>query len=485
MTLHRPTVFWLFVLGFFTTVGLVLFYTYGYRFSTDRGIFVYTGSLTIDANPDAISIKINGAVVPDSQLGVLNKASHISGLAPGEYQVEVTAPEYQSWQKKVIIESGKSTEYWNVLLTKVTPENLTLPNTEGSIRAFPSPKQDLIALAKKQGNELIIVTYDTEQEIAEQVFSLPDANLLDNQSDGIEWSPEAEKLLIPVERASKREYYVVDVDTTASTLLSQFNTDTPNRKFTRWHPKERATLLYLDNKVLSQIDTRATEWTVELLYQNVVSYDISSGNAYTLTPNGIIVKYPLDSNNYALEKGIQITTSPIPITEGTEYFVVMYDESRISLLETKTGTFWLYDKEDSLEMTQVTTGIKGTQFSDDGKKLLYYGDADISVAYLRDWEVQPTRLAGTHQQIIRLSTPLTQVQWTKDYEHIFYANAGQIQFAELDNRDYRNIGNFLTLPNPPLQLFSRFEEDRVYIISESGLSVIDFPEALTLFGFGQ
>jgi len=483
MTLHRPTVFWVFVLGFFVTVGIVLFYTYGYRFSTNRGIFVYTGSLTIDANPDAISIKINGELVPDSQLGVLNKASHISGLAPGEYQIEVTAPGYQSWQKKVIIESGKSTEYWNVLLTKENPEILTLPNTAGSVRAFPSPKKNLVALAKKQDNELVIVTYDTDQETGEQVFSLPDANLLDNQSDGVEWSPEAEKLLIPVEHAGKREYYVVDVDTTASTLMTQFTTDTPKRKFVRWHPRERATLLYLDNQSLYQIDTRATEWTIETMYPNVISYDISSGNAYTLTPNGIIVKYPLDSSNYALEKGLQVTTSPIPITTESEYFVVMYDDSRISLLETKTGTFWLYNKEESLEMNKVATGIKGTQFSDDGKKLLYYGDTDISVVYLRDWEVQPVRLAGTHQQIIRLSTPLTQVQWTKDYEHIFYANAGQIQFAELDNRDYRNIGNFLTLPNPPLQLFSRFEEDRVYIISDTGLSAFDFPEALTLFGF--
>jgi Tol biopolymer transport system component len=485
MTLHRPTVFWLFVLGFFLTVASVLFYTYGYRFSPTRGIFVYTGSLTIDANPDAISIKIDGEQVPDNQLGVLNKASHVAGLAPGEYQIEVTSAGYHTWKKKVIIESGKSTEFWNVLLTKENPENLILPDTAGSIRAFPSPKQNLIALAKKQNNELTITTYDTADEVGKQVFSLANADLLDNQSDGLEWSPEGEKLLIPVERAGKREYYVVDVETTESTLINIFTADTPVRKFTRWHPSERATLVYLDNRSLFKVDTRATPWVAESMYQNVVSYDISSGNAYTLTPNGILMKYPLDSSNYQDERGLQITTSPITINEGTEYFVVIYDDSRVTLLETKSGTFWLHDKENSLELTKVATGIKGTQFSDDGKKLIYYSDTDISVAYLRDWEVQPVRLAGTHQQIIRLSTPIRQVQWTKDYEHIFYASGSHIQFAELDNRDYRNIGNFLTLPTPPLQLFSRFEEDRVYVISESGLSAMDFPEAVTLFGFGN
>lgn len=485
MTLHRPTVFWLFVLGFFATVSLVLFYTYGYRFSPTRGIFVYTGSLTIDTNPDnGIVIKIDGEQVPDSRLGVLNKASHIGGLAPGEYQVEVSAPGYQVWQKKIIIESGKSTEFWNVLLAKSNPENPILPNTDNSIRAFPGPKKNLIALAKKQGGELTVSTYDTDAEENVQIFSLPNADLLDMQSDGVEWSPEAEKLLIPVEHAGKREYYVVDVETTESTLLSQFTTDTPRRKFTRWHPTERATLFYLDNRTLYQIDTRATEWTPKIMYSNVVSYDVSSGNIYALTPNGIITKATLDSSDYTQEEILQVTTSPIPMIDDTEYFVVMYDDSRISLIETKTGTFWLYDKENSLEMDRVATGIRGTQFSDDGKKLLYYSDSDASVVYLRDWEVQPVRLAGTRQQIIRLSTPIHQVQWAKDYEHVFYANSNQIKFAELDNRDYRNIGNFLTLETAPLQLFSRFEEDRVYIIGQDGLHALDFPEAPTLFGFG-
>ncbi len=484
MTLHRPTVFWLFVLGFFVSVTLVLFYTYGYRFSPTRGIFVYTGSLTIDANPDAISIKINGEQVPDNRLGVLNKASHIAGLTPGEYQVEVSAPGYQIWQKKVIIESGKSTEFWNVLLTKATPEAIPMTDTEGAVRAFPAPKKNIIALAREKNNELTLTTYDTDAVTGKQIFSLPDAHLLDIQSDGIEWSPESEKIIIPLEHTGKREYYVVDVETTASTLLTQFDANTPHRKFTRWHPRERATLLYLDNQTLYQVDTRNTDWVPQMMYSNVVSYDISSGNAYTLTPNGIIMKFPLDSSDYLAEKGLQVTTSPITINGESEYFVVMYDDSRISLLETKTGTFWLYNKENSGEMSKVATSIRGTQFSDDGKKLLYYSDSDISVVYLRDWEVQPIRLMGTHQQIIRLAGQLSQVQWTKDYEHIFYTNGNQIQYAELDNRDYRNIGNFLTLKESPLQLFSRFEEDRVYVISKDGLAAYDFPEAPTLFGFG-
>jgi hypothetical protein len=488
MNIHRPTVFWLFVLGFFVAVASVLFYTSGYRFSFTRGIFVYTGSLTIDSNPDLISIKIDGETVPDNRLGILNKASHIAGLAPGEYQVEVTSPGYQTWQKKVIVESGRSTEFWNVLLARDPAVPIILPNTPLTTRAYPAPKRNLVALASKDGAELKVSVYNTKNESSVQVFSLPDADLLDAQSDGIEWSPEAEKILIPLVHQGVREYYLVDVATTDSTKLAIFTDDT-KRKFTRFHPKERATIIYLDKQTLTRVDTREDVLTPIPMYRDIIAYDISSERAYTLTNNGIIMRYPLDSNNYATTEGIQITTSPITVSLDNEYFVVIYDESRISLLEPKSGTFWLFNKEVSPDMVEMATGIKGTQFSDDGKKLLYYSNTDISVAYLADWEVQPARTQGTSQQIIRLSSPITGVQWAKDYEHVIYALGGNVMFAELDSRDYRNIGTLISLPVAPLQVYTRFEEDRVYIIQnsegEDRLTALDFPEAPTLFGFGR
>ena len=488
MKIHRPTVFWLFVMAFLVTVSSVLFYTFGYRFSPTRGIFVYTGSLTIDSNPDLIEIKINGETVPDNQLGILNKASHIGGLAPGEYQIEVSALGYAPWQKKVIIESGKSTEYWNVLLSKDPANPIVLPDTPSVVRAFPSPKKNVIALASKNGNELTITAYNTKTETYEQVFSLPDADLLDVQSDGVEWSPEAEKLLIPVMHAGKREYYVVDASTTDSFQLNLLTED-GRRKYVRWHPKERATLIYLDKQTLSRVDTRVTPLLPIAMYSDIVAYDISSERAYTLSTHGIVMRYPLDSNNYQEEESIQITTSPITIDTNQEYFVVIYDEKRISLLEPKSGTFWLFNKEVAPDMVSMGTGIRGTQFSDDGKKLLYYSDTDISVAFLEKWEVQPIREIGSVQQIVRLSNPLTGVQWAKDYEHIIYANGSHIMFAELDNRDYRNIGTLITLLTTPLQVFTRLDEDRVYVIKnidgENRLVGIDFPEAVNLFGLGN
>ncbi len=373
-----------------------------------------------------------------------------------------------------------------MLLSKDPANPITLPDTAMVTRAFPSPKKNVIALAAKNGNELTITAYNTKTETSKQVFSLPDADLLDVQSDGIEWSPEAEKLLIPVEHAGKHEYYVVDAATTESFKLNLLTED-GRRKYTRWHPKERATLIYLDQETLTRVDTRVEPLTPIPMYSDIVAYDISSERAYTLSTHGIVMRYPLDSNNYTLEEALQITTSPIEVDTNKEYFVIIYDEKRISLLEPKSGTFWLYNKEVAPDMVSMGTGVRGTQFSDDGKKLLYYSDTDISVAFVDKWEVQPIRELGSTQQIIRLSTPITGVQWAKDYEHVIYATGSHIMFAELDSRDYRNIGTLISLPTTPLQVFTRLDEDRVYVIKnvdgENRLVGIDFPEAVNLFGF--
>lgn len=488
MKIPRPLVFWLFVAGFFVTAGLVLMYTFGYRFSPERGVFVYTGSLTIDSNPQTAEIKIDGTTVPQNRLGILNSSAHVPGLAPGEYQIEVSAPGYHPWQKKVIIESGKSTEYWNVLLTKEDPAPATLPGTAEAIRAFASPQADLIALAKQHGNDLAVLTYETDTGLGEQVFSLPGAHLLGENQDGLEWSPQAEKLLIPVERAGFREYYLVDIETKQATLIPSITQD-GRRKYPRFDPNDRATAIYLDNQTLYRLDTRATALVPQPVHSGILTYDISASQIYMLNSGGIISRFPL--SNTPSTESVQITTSSVPADAANEYSLVVYDESRITILEPGSGHFWLYNRDMEPQLQSLReSGIRGTQFSDDGKKLLFWSDNEISVAFPRDWEVQPARVAGTTQQIARFTTPLHFVQWTKDYEHVLYALEGNIKIAEVDSRDRRNITDFLNLPQTPFQVFSRFEEDNVYVIkqgteNEDRLLQIAFPEAVTLFGFGN
>ncbi|MCX6762484.1 MAG: hypothetical protein NT093_01740 [Candidatus Moranbacteria bacterium] len=45
------------------------------------------------------------------------------------------------------------------------------------------------------------------------------------------------------------------------------------------------------------------------------------------------------------------------------------------------------------------------------------------------------------QQIIRFSTPIRDVFWYRDYEHIFFSTQNKLKIAELDPRDHRSVSD--------------------------------------------
>jgi len=56
--------------------------------------------------------------MPAGTLSRLNSSYHINGIKPGEYFLEIKAPDYQTWSKKISVHSGISTEFWNVVLVQ-------------------------------------------------------------------------------------------------------------------------------------------------------------------------------------------------------------------------------------------------------------------------------------------------------------------------------------------------------------------------------
>ncbi|MEI9966289.1 MAG: hypothetical protein WDN67_01295 [Candidatus Moraniibacteriota bacterium] len=485
----RPFLFWLFVALFFATTALVLFYTFGYRFSTSRGIFIYTGSITVSANPSTVSILLDGEPVPPNRLGLVNRSSHIPGIGPGEHFLSVTAPGYSTWEKKVVVESGLSTEFWNVLLGKTDPQPETAAESASAMRAYPSPKNSLIALAKNTGGEFSLDVYNTNNQSGKQVFSLPNATLLGEDEDGVEWSPDAEKLFIPVRQDGQIRYFVVDAETLVSSELTTLTPD-GKRKYLRWQPGQKHVLFLVDQGVLSLIDTESETLAPERVRAEVATYDLSGQFLYILTKSGLVFRTLADSPT---DDARQVTTAPLPVAEDGNPTLGVYDADRIAFLDKRSGVLSLYNNRPDGGPTLSTLlpeGGRGMQFSDDGKKLLYFTENEVNVSFLREWEVQPVREAGMTLQVARLSQPISFVQWTRDYEHVLYAVGGSVKVIELDSRDRRNIFDLINFEKTPLQILSRFEQNQVYFIedkadAERGLRLLQFPEPQTFLGFSQ
>lgn len=476
----RKIFFWVMTLFFLVTASVVIFYAFGYRFNLDQGIFVYTGAVTVKSVPQKTDIYINGKQVSNKKTNYLNSSYHINGLRPREYLLEIKAPKYQTWSKKAVVHSGISTEFWNVLLVR---ENYSREKyaADGIEKFFISPKNKKIAyVSKNEGKiqELLVKITDVENNLSENIFSSLEYKFPINEKENMEWSPQAHKIIIPVEKENSKYYFIVDMETKqAVNLKDVIQTDNPRK--VRWDPSSKDCLFYLANKNLHRLNLRNLEENI-IITEDTASYDLSSSGAYYLqASNGIV--YKVDLENGKNKK--QITTSPADNEGDSNWQIIAYDEKRIVLIKNDKNLY-VYNKGDRDEyFSQLSENIAGVQFSNDGKKLLGWTDREIFVYFTRDWDVQPLRQENEIKNITRFVQEIKNVQWSQSYEHVIFSAGSLVKIIELDCRDHRNMMDIIKLGNDNFQAIENFSENKLYFTdiidnsdSLSTLYSIEFPD---------
>ena len=476
--LSRRFVFLLFVCSFFGTASFMTLYTLGYRYNTQRGIFIYTGSVTIQSNPITVNITLDKEISKAS-INQLNGSYHIAGLKPGEHSIEINADGYNTWSKKFIVNSGISTEFWNVMLTKTTyPE--TSYTTKPLHKIFPSPTSTLFAYVSIGDKGFSVNTFDTEANEDVSIFNTQDSSFDRDDKENIEWSIDSDYVSIPAIKDGQKNYFIVNNTTENTPVNLQENTQLEDLHSVRWDSSRDTFLLALSGKTLYEIDINSPQ-DKKVIVQNVQSYDISGNDIYIFEPSPSNIVYKTSINN--LESHIQITTLPDAHASDQRYSIIAYDQNRIILINYFTGKLIAYNKNNAATHTfTVDSDARGAQFSDDGKKLLYWTDKEMFVYFTRDWDTQPVRQADSSLTVGRFSQDIDNVHWAKDYEHVTFSVGNGIKLIELDTRGEKSIMDVITLAHQPLQILSNFDKSRLFYtvtndsLQNQTLHSIDFPE---------
>lgn len=482
----RRLLFWFFIVLFFVIASSILLYAFGYRFNFTRNIFVYTGSVTIKSNPQTVDIRVDGQTIPPAHLGLLNNSIHIPGLTPGEHFVEVSAPGYRPWSKKAVVQSGLSTEFWNVLLTQEKPPLHTLSDTLYTKRMFPSPNENLIAIAKQQGKELTVDTFDVASEQVVQVFSALDTVFPQTKDENIEWSADNQRLLIPLFRNDTLDYAVVDLESGNAVFLNNIIRTKGPLRSPHFDPTTKGSLLFIAGTALFRTNIETDSIAPQPLRDDVRAYSLSSQNVYYLNAeSGVINRIAIDKGDQVPD---QITLSPMVTNQQNHIFsLVVYDNDHLALLDRSSGLLRVFDRNMTDDpIKDIATDIRGLQFSNDGKKLLFYTENQVAVYFTQDWEVQPTRSAASIIQIALFSSPIDNIQWTEDYEHILFSLNDTAKIIELDNRDKRNISDLVSLPTGIRQIISFFGINRLFFVPTDTTSLpittLSFPSPAGFLG---
>ncbi len=118
----RLGVFWFVLITSFIAIATSIHLKVnGYKINWQTLEFVQTGMISLDSVPDSAEVKINGKV--ESQ----TLPKKIRDLAPGYYDITVSASNYRPWQKTVLVQSGKASLYQNIVLFLENPEEVALP----------------------------------------------------------------------------------------------------------------------------------------------------------------------------------------------------------------------------------------------------------------------------------------------------------------------------------------------------------------------
>ncbi len=473
--------FWTLVALFFATSSLLILYSFGYTFNTERGVFVYAGSITIKSNPQDIDVEINDASVA-KKLSRINNSFHINRIRPDEYIVKVTAPGFNTWSKKVTIRSGISTEFWNVMLTR---QNYDRTGYEISSVSdfFIAPSKELAAVVRSENGRLAISIVDTGDKTNQEIFSSEEYAFTDDKQENIEWSPNSEKIIVPLQKGSDKSYFILDLETKEALSLEDL-AETSKISNVRWDSENKNVIYYMSKRDLYRLDTQNPK-EKKIIAQQISSYDISGEFIYYFQlPNGIVFQTNLDGTMEPL----QITTSAPSEMVDSSYRIIVYDKEKIAM-RNKSNQLFIFNKGDKDEYFQkLLDDAVGLQFSNDGKKMLFWNNREIYAYFTRDWETQPYRNENEILSVTRYSQPLSNIQWSNDYEHVIFSVGGQIKISELDQRDNNNIFDIVSLSQGESKVVSNFSEDRIYFTdtingNTSTLQSIQFPEPSGILGF--
>jgi len=485
------------VLAFIIIAPTVVLYARGYRFDLHRGVFVHSGTISIKSNPQDINVSIDGKTNSSKTLNRINNSYNLTGLMPGTLDMTISADGYQTWSKKAEVHSGLASEFWNVLLVK---NNYTKTdyNTGGIGKFFISPKSKYIIYTQNSAGDLTTDILDIKSKQIANTFTFPGWKFIsDARKENIEWSPNEDYISVPVARTISRStspqlksmptiettqyaYFILDPVTNKSFNLND-QLKNNDISYVRWDPKDKNYLFYLNNNILYRANVNNAS-DITQIAQDVSSFDLSKTNVYySVMPHELVYKANLDGSG----SRDQITSDfPDDITKN--FRLIVYDDIRIAFLTQNKDLYIFNAGEFDTYSRKLGSDIEGIQFSDDGKKLLYWTNNAMSVYYLRDWNVQPTRSENSNEDITRYSDEIKNVQWSKDYEHVIFSIGSQMKIIELDPRDHRNCMDLpKTTSDTPLIGYNHAQE-RLYFVdtkdSSTSLYSIVFPDPTAILG---
>jgi len=466
-------------IAFFFLLGIVLFYSFGYKYNLEENKAVQTGAIIIKAQPEKIDIYKDGAIYKNNKTiaNLFSDFVKIEDLKSGTYNIKIESGNYFSWEKNVNVKSGYVTELKNiVLLKKDYSKNIILSGIEINSQEnniWTNNRKDKIAYQKISKKGLVLAVFDfnkNSESIIADLEKIPFSGMKDGYffSDII-FSNDNANVILKIKSADKNIWHLIGAENGNKIYdLSQTLNESEEIK-NEWNFYFGKFLFFIKNSALYRFDY--AKRTAEKALEDVNSFSIYGDYIYFFKPND----NKLYSGNINGLSGIPNIKTVLEMPESFD--------SRLPAKITKTGknTYLVLSSSGKLyyinnknEIKFINSSAEKADFSNNGERIIYGDDHEIWIYYIKEKTSQPQKKEFANELITRFSGNISNVFLYKDEEHLFYREGNIFKFSEIDNRDKRNIFEILEAHDDNIFYFKN--SNLLYYIKNDELIQIDLEE---------
>ncbi|NCF75473.1 MAG: hypothetical protein GWO87_03240 [Xanthomonadaceae bacterium] len=459
---------------FFILSVIILYYSFGYKYSIEDKKTVQIGAIVVKTEPKKSEIYINGKLFKNNLLvNLLSDYTKIENLSPKTYNVKVEKNNYFSWEKNIEVEGGYITELKNIVLLKNNYKNKILLNgiiaSTGLNNIRVSNDKNKIAYQKIDEEKLNISIFDIKDNKQKIVIN-PDILSLekcrDYNFDNIIWSNDDTKIILRVNCDGNYSRYLIDLKN-KNRIYKLDAILNPTRKIENgWNFYFDKSLFYLKNDSLYKLD-------YDKLKSEKIIADISGFSII-----GDCVYYFKMGNNNLYSTNYFKSDTPKKIFTMNDNFD---SNSSSKIVRSGKNTYFVLSKSGNLYFVNennkilfINSFIKNAHFSNNDKRIIYSNDHEIWIYYIYEKTFQPSKKEHTNELITRYSGIISNIFLYKDNEHLFYKEGGVFKFIEIDNRDRVNIFSVLKLEGNDI-FYSR-DNNSIYYAENNKLMQIELDE---------
>jgi len=318
MTLRfRRFLYIFFILLFLVITPLVWLYAAGYKIKNGWQI-QKTGMLVVETEPKGAKIYINNE--PKQQIlkkifseenSYITTPTKIKNLLPGKYNIKLEKKNYWPWEKKIEIESGKTTFFENIKLFK---NNIPQILAEGQFNeSYLSPNKKYAALIDNE--QIIFLNIDEKKE---ENYSIDKSIFDENFSQAKNpWSEDNKKIII--------KNLIFDVENIQKPTIINGDKDAKINNL-KW-AEDSKKIYYLNNEGINYFDVDSKKTKNIISNASIFDYLIKNNLIYSLEKTNqstAINTYRIDQES-AIGK-INLPSYSYEFINPSSKYINIYDE---------------------------------------------------------------------------------------------------------------------------------------------------------------